>query len=105
MYECTPRAFTASSSSGLDEDVRGSFLGIAEKVQHIKDAGYNAVELLPVDGVVARPPQTFAQAQPDELGLRAVRDADGVAAPEGKSIKFLSCVQLEADGPLRLLLP
>ena len=48
MYECTPRAFTASSSSGLDEDVRGSFLGIAEKVQHIKDAGYNAVELLPV---------------------------------------------------------
>ena len=34
-----------------------------------------------------------------------MRDADGVAAPEGKSIKFLGCVQLEADGPLRLLLP
>ena len=48
VYECTPRAFTASATSGLDDDTRGSFLGIAEKVAHIKDAGYNAVELLPV---------------------------------------------------------
>ena len=48
VYELTTRAFTADASSGLATGRRGSFLGIADKVQHLKDAGINAVELLPV---------------------------------------------------------
>ena len=48
VYELTTRAFTADASSGVPAGRRGSFLGIADKVQHLKDAGINAVELLPV---------------------------------------------------------
>jgi len=48
IYELTTRAFTNDASSGLNPGRRGSFLGIADKVQHLVDAGVNAVELLPV---------------------------------------------------------
>ena len=50
VYELTTRAFTNDKSSGLSDGRRGSFLGIADKVQHLVDAGINAVELLPVGG-------------------------------------------------------
>ena len=48
VYELTTRAYTASDTSGVAPRRRGSFLALAEKVQHLKDAGVNAVELLPV---------------------------------------------------------
>ena len=48
IMELAVRSFTASPSSGLDEDTRGTFAGIAEKVDHLVDLGVNAVELLPV---------------------------------------------------------
>ena len=63
------------------------------------------MERLPINRIVARPFQALCQTQPDELGLRAVRDAYGIAAPEGEPVKLLRRVELEADGPLRLLLP
>jgi isoamylase len=48
VYELTTRAFTNDKSSGIVPGRRGSFLAIADKVQHLVDCGINAVELLPV---------------------------------------------------------
>ncbi|KAF5190243.1 Glycogen debranching enzyme [Thalictrum thalictroides] len=48
VYEMNVRAFTADVSSGLDPDIRGSYLGVIEKIPHLLELGINAVELLPV---------------------------------------------------------
>ncbi|KAI8113298.1 hypothetical protein M9435_003302 [Picochlorum sp. BPE23] len=48
IMELAVRSFTASPTSGLDEEKRGTFAGVAEKVDHLVDLGINAVELLPV---------------------------------------------------------
>ncbi|THU47262.1 hypothetical protein C4D60_Mb09t13650 [Musa balbisiana] len=48
IYEMNVRAFTADESSGLDPEVRGSYLGVIEKIPHLLELGINAVELLPV---------------------------------------------------------
>eukprot|EP00878_Enallax_costatus_P007157 GHUV01007501.1.p1 GENE.GHUV01007501.1~~GHUV01007501.1.p1 ORF type:complete len:653 (+),score=139.42 GHUV01007501.1:404-2362(+) len=48
IYEMSVRCFTASKSSGVDADMRGTYLGVADKVEYLKDLGVNAVELLPV---------------------------------------------------------
>ena len=48
VYEMTVRAFTADESSGLSDDARGSYAGVAAKVEHSKSLGVNVVELLPV---------------------------------------------------------
>ncbi len=48
IMELAVRSFTASATSGLAEDVRGTFRGVAEKVDHLVELGVNAVELLPV---------------------------------------------------------
>jgi isoamylase len=42
------RTFTASPTSEVAPDRRGSYLGLADKVEHLKKLGVNAVELLPV---------------------------------------------------------
>jgi hypothetical protein len=34
IYEMSVRCFTASKSSGLDHDRRGTYLGVADKVTH-----------------------------------------------------------------------
>lgn len=36
MYEMSVRCFTADGSSALPEQRRGSLLGVADKVQHLK---------------------------------------------------------------------
>ncbi|KAG8632885.1 isoamylase 3, chloroplastic isoform X1 [Manihot esculenta] len=48
IYEMNVRAFTADKSSGLDPKIRGSYLGVIEKIPHLLELGVNAVELLPV---------------------------------------------------------
>ncbi|KAL5779792.1 hypothetical protein ACOSQ2_010529 [Xanthoceras sorbifolium] len=48
LYEMNVRAFTSDESSGLDPDIRGSYLGVIEKIPHLLELGINAVELLPV---------------------------------------------------------
>ncbi|CAN1181885.1 Isoamylase 3, chloroplastic [Linum perenne] len=48
IYEMNVRAFTADESSGLDTNLRGSYLGIIEKIPYLLELGVNAVELLPV---------------------------------------------------------
>ncbi|XP_020111009.1 isoamylase 3, chloroplastic isoform X1 [Ananas comosus] len=48
IYEMNVRAFTADESSGLDVDIRGSYLGVIDKIPHLLELGINAVELLPV---------------------------------------------------------
>ncbi|KAM1292708.1 hypothetical protein PS1_020000 [Malus domestica] len=48
IYEMNVRAYTADESSGLDPDIRGSYLGMIEKIPHLRELGINAVELLPV---------------------------------------------------------
>ncbi|GAB4861303.1 Isoamylase 3, chloroplastic [Ancistrocladus abbreviatus] len=48
IYEMNVRAFTMDESSGLDPDIRGSYLGVIEKIPHLLELGINVVELLPV---------------------------------------------------------
>ncbi|RLM86845.1 isoamylase 3, chloroplastic [Panicum miliaceum] len=48
IYEMNVRAFTADESSGLGPAVRGSYLGLIDKIPHLLELGVNAVELLPV---------------------------------------------------------
>lgn len=48
IYEMNVRAYTADESSGLDPNVRGSYLGLIEKIPHLLELGINAIELLPV---------------------------------------------------------
>lgn len=48
IYEMSLRSFTRDESSGLEQGVRGSYLGLIEKIPHLKELGINAVELLPV---------------------------------------------------------
>ncbi|KAL5145311.1 Isoamylase 3, chloroplastic [Glycine soja] len=48
IYEMNVRAFTSDESSGLDSNIRGSYLGMIEKIPHLLELGINAVELLPV---------------------------------------------------------
>lgn len=48
IYEMNVRAFTADESSGLDPSIRGSYLGVIEKIPHLLELGVNALELLPV---------------------------------------------------------
>ncbi|XP_057424761.1 isoamylase 3, chloroplastic isoform X2 [Lotus japonicus] len=48
IYEMNVRAFTSGESSGLDNSIRGSYLGVIEKIPHLLELGINAVELLPV---------------------------------------------------------
>ncbi|XP_024971058.1 isoamylase 3, chloroplastic [Cynara cardunculus var. scolymus] len=48
VYEMNVRAFTADKSSGLEQDICGSYLGLIEKIPHLLELGINAVELLPI---------------------------------------------------------
>lgn len=46
LYEMHVRGFTIHESSGVK--LKGSFLGMIEKIPHLIDLGINAVELLPI---------------------------------------------------------
>ncbi|KAK1257498.1 hypothetical protein QJS04_geneDACA023090 [Acorus gramineus] len=48
IYEMNVRSFTVDESSGLDPSIRGSYLGVIEKIPHLLELGVNAIELLPV---------------------------------------------------------
>ncbi|KAI7841863.1 hypothetical protein COHA_004392 [Chlorella ohadii] len=48
IVELPVRLFTASETSGLPAAKRGTYAGLASKVEHLKELGINAVELLPV---------------------------------------------------------
>ncbi|KAK8642755.1 hypothetical protein V6N13_012088 [Hibiscus sabdariffa] len=48
IYEMNVRAFTADESSCLDQNIRGTYAGLIEKIPHLLELGINAVELLPV---------------------------------------------------------
>ncbi|XP_073104275.1 isoamylase 3, chloroplastic isoform X4 [Elaeis guineensis] len=48
IYEMNVHSFTADESSGLEPGIRGSYLGVIDKIPHLLELGINAVELLPV---------------------------------------------------------
>ena len=48
IYEMHVRGFTKHPSSGLPEDVRGTYAGVIAKIPYLKELGITAVELLPV---------------------------------------------------------
>ncbi|KAK9865482.1 hypothetical protein WJX84_005686 [Apatococcus fuscideae] len=48
IYEMCVRSFTADASSGVGTARQGTFLGIADKIAHLKELGITAVEILPV---------------------------------------------------------
>jgi glycogen operon protein len=48
IYELHVRGFTAHSSSGVAENLRGTYAGLMEKIRYLRDLGITAVELLPV---------------------------------------------------------
>jgi glycogen operon protein len=48
VYELHVKGFTASASSGVAPERRGTFLGLIEKIPYLQELGVTAVELLPV---------------------------------------------------------
>ena len=48
VYELHVKSFTARANSGVSEEKRGTFAGVAEKIPYLKDLGITAVELMPV---------------------------------------------------------
>jgi glycogen operon protein len=48
IYEMHVRGFTRNPNSGVKEQIRGTYAGLAEKSPYLKDLGITAVELLPV---------------------------------------------------------
>src|SRR5262249_38183645 len=48
VYEMHVRGFTRHPSSGLPDEIRGTYAGVIEKIPYLQDLGITAVELLPV---------------------------------------------------------
>jgi isoamylase len=48
IYEMHVRGFTQHSSSGVADQLRGTYAGLIEKIPHLQQLGITAVELLPV---------------------------------------------------------
>lgn len=48
IYEMHVKGFTADPSSGLSDDIRGTYRGLIEKIPYLVSLGITAVELLPV---------------------------------------------------------
>jgi len=48
IYELHVGGFTRSPSSGLPENLRGTYAGLVQKIPYLKELGATAVELLPV---------------------------------------------------------
>jgi isoamylase len=48
IYELHVRGFTRHPSSGLADQIRGTYAGLIEKIPYLKQLGITAVELLPV---------------------------------------------------------
>ena len=48
IYEMHVRGFTRHPSSGLAENLRGTYAGLVQKIPYLKQLGITAVELLPV---------------------------------------------------------
>jgi isoamylase len=48
IYEMHVRGFTASSSSGVAEERRGTFAGIIDKIPYLVELGVTIVELMPI---------------------------------------------------------
>ncbi len=48
IYEMHVKGFTRHPSSGIKEQVRGTYAGLVAKIPYLKDLGITAVELLPI---------------------------------------------------------
>jgi len=48
VYEMHVRGFTRDPSSGVSENIRGTYAGLIEKIPYLQQLGITAVELLPV---------------------------------------------------------
>ena len=48
IYEMHVKGFTRHPSSGVGEEIRGTYRGLIEKIPYLQDLGISAVELLPV---------------------------------------------------------
>ncbi|XP_057821330.2 isoamylase 2, chloroplastic isoform X2 [Cryptomeria japonica] len=48
IYRLNVELFTADKSSGLQGDLQGTFLGLIDKIYHLKNLGVNAVMLEPI---------------------------------------------------------
>jgi isoamylase len=48
IYEMHVKGFTRHPSSGVDEQTRGTYRGLIEKIPYLQDLGITAVELLPI---------------------------------------------------------
>ena len=58
IYEMHVAGFTRHPSSGVAQELRGTYAGMIEKIPYLQDLGITAVELLPIfqfDGRLVRP--------------------------------------------------
>lgn len=66
IYEMHVAGFTKSSTSGVERP--GSYLGVTEKIDHLKSLGVTAVELLPVHEFPIRGPKGKKLTRPNYWG-------------------------------------
>ena len=48
IYELHVSGFTKTESTGVDESIKGTFLGLIKKIPYLKDLGITTIELLPI---------------------------------------------------------
>jgi isoamylase len=48
IYEMHVRGFTRHPSSGLGEQIRGTYAGVIQKIPYLQQLGFTAVELMPI---------------------------------------------------------
>src|SRR5262249_37057744 len=48
VYEMHVRGFTRHPSAGLEDNLRGTYAGLIQKIPYLKQLGITAVELMPV---------------------------------------------------------
>lgn len=86
IYEMHVKGFTADKSSGLSDELRGTYKGLIEKIPYLVELGITAVELMPVyqfDEKDARPnmdnywgysPMAFSQYTKATVPIKVLKD-------------------------------
>ncbi len=107
IYEMHAAAFTAGPSSGVPEDLRGTYAGITAKIDHLRSLGVTAVELMPVHEY---DPQDAPRGLANYWGYSSLawfaphRAYAAAASPEGAVDEFRDMVKALHRAGIRVIL-